>query len=70
MAAGPKLAAKLGLAAAGGRLADGCELPLCIAQDHQIAALHSSGLDICPKSIVIMGLRYANPFSPGAVALE
>jgi hypothetical protein len=31
---------------------------LCIAQDHETSALHSSGLDKCRKSTVIMGLRY------------
>ena len=35
-------------------------MPLCIAQAHQSAALHSRGLDKCRKSTAIMGLRYAN----------
>jgi len=38
---------------------------LCITEDHGFSPLHSSGLDICRKSIVIMGLRYANKAERG-----
>jgi len=42
---------------------------LCIAQDHETAALHSSGLDIWRKLNVIMGLSYAKSSHFGVVAL-
>ena len=44
-----------------GRRASPAPAPrLCIAQDHQPAALHSRGLDKCRICPVIMGPRYAN----------
>jgi len=38
---------------------------LCIAGDHASAALHSRGLDICRKSIVILGPSYAKKENRG-----